>query len=279
MKHITTIRRLFALTAFAVLAAAFAMAQHGHDHEGHAHGAPPRGTLDFRPAAAHEPPKDALFGYDLSYLTPAQRKAIVAEAMQAPCGCGREWTVAYCLINDRRCVFSPRLANAIIERASGAPYTEVRPDYSLTDGDVPGVALAALSPAQAKSLTSRLRKAKCPCGCRMTILECLRDDPLCKASPAVLARVYREVTKTELPGVAFVTANSTPIPRYETLPGHDLSTLDAAKLARLLDIVNVRPCPCGCGMTLAQCRNEDPTCETSPKLVNTHIFAVAVGEE
>lgn len=257
--------------AAALCLAAPVGAQHGHDHE-HAHG----GRHGHAHAPPKEPPKDALFGYALTLYPEAQRQAILREAHAALCGCGRGTTVAHCLLNDRFCPFAPRQANAIIERATGAPYPALQLDYSLTDGDVPGVALRALSPAQAKRLQRHLEKTACPCGCML--LACLRHDPHCQAAPILLARVYKNVVKRDLPGATARAMPTEPPPRYDTLPGHDLSTLSEARRAHVLKLANRQACPCGCGMTLAQCRNEDPACELSPKLVNGLIFAAATGE-
>jgi thiol-disulfide isomerase/thioredoxin len=47
------------------------------------------------------------------------------------------------------------------------------------------------------------------------------------------------------------------------IPGIDLSTLPGDKRAEALQALNTEHCTCGCGLTLAQCRLDDPDCTTS----------------
>jgi len=49
----------------------------------------------------------------------------------------------------------------------------------------------------------------------------------------------------------------------QQLPGVDLSRLAPERKDRALRLLNERMCPCGCRMTLAQCRIIDPPCPTS----------------
>lgn len=51
------------------------------------------------------------------------------------------------------------------------------------------------------------------------------------------------------------------------IPGVDLSDLEPAARASLLERLNTDRCPCGCAMTLARCRKTDPTCDTSLPIV------------
>ena len=48
-----------------------------------------------------------------------------------------------------------------------------------------------------------------------------------------------------------------------TIPGIDLATLPAAKRAEALEKLNAQPCTCGCDLTVARCRVDDPTCGVS----------------
>jgi len=47
------------------------------------------------------------------------------------------------------------------------------------------------------------------------------------------------------------------------IPGIDLSGLSPDKRAKVLAALNSEHCTCGCGLTLAQCRVDDPTCDVS----------------
>src|SRR4051812_7672791 len=47
------------------------------------------------------------------------------------------------------------------------------------------------------------------------------------------------------------------------IPGVDLAGLPPEKRARVLQALNSEHCTCGCGLTLAQCRVDDPTCNVS----------------
>ncbi len=47
------------------------------------------------------------------------------------------------------------------------------------------------------------------------------------------------------------------------IPGIDLSTLSSERRAEALKALNTEHCTCGCGLTLAQCRLDDPNCSVS----------------
>ena len=47
------------------------------------------------------------------------------------------------------------------------------------------------------------------------------------------------------------------------IPGIDLSPLTGEKRAEALQQLNTEHCTCGCGLTVAQCRLDDPTCNVS----------------
>ncbi len=49
----------------------------------------------------------------------------------------------------------------------------------------------------------------------------------------------------------------------DTVPGVDLALLDDASRTRFLRFANAQRCTCGCGYTLAACRNYDAECEVS----------------
>lgn len=48
-----------------------------------------------------------------------------------------------------------------------------------------------------------------------------------------------------------------------TIPGVDLAALPAARRAEALQKLNAQPCTCGCDLTVARCRVDDPTCGVS----------------
>ncbi len=48
-----------------------------------------------------------------------------------------------------------------------------------------------------------------------------------------------------------------------TIPGIDLASLPMAKRIEALQKLNSQPCTCGCDLTVARCRVDDPTCGVS----------------
>ena len=51
------------------------------------------------------------------------------------------------------------------------------------------------------------------------------------------------------------------------IPGIDLSVLTGSQREEVLRRVNAEECPCGCALTLAQCRINDSSCPVSPPIV------------
>ena len=47
------------------------------------------------------------------------------------------------------------------------------------------------------------------------------------------------------------------------IPGVDLSKLSPAKRTVALEKLNAKPCTCGCDLTVARCRVDDPSCGVS----------------
>ncbi len=62
------------------------------------------------------------------------------------------------------------------------------------------------------------------------------------------------------------------------IPGVDLSVLTPAQREEVLRRVNEEGCPCGCSLTLAQCRINDSSCGVSPPLVDQLVAEVAGAE-
>ena len=59
------------------------------------------------------------------------------------------------------------------------------------------------------------------------------------------------------------------------IPGLDLSALTSEKRAEALKALNTEHCSCGCGLTLAQCRLDDPNCEVSLPLARELVKKIA----
>ena len=78
------------------------------------------------------------------------------------------------------------------------------------------------------------------------------------AAAAVLinwsALKWSESTRPQLLGVGVI---------YQDLPGLDLAAIPAADRPAVLARLHHEECPCGCKMTVAYCRHEDPKCQTS----------------
>ena len=62
------------------------------------------------------------------------------------------------------------------------------------------------------------------------------------------------------------------------IPGVDLSVLTPEQREEVLRRVNEEGCPCGCSLTLAQCRINDSACGVSPPLVDQLVAEVAGAE-
>ena len=64
--------------------------------------------------------------------------------------------------------------------------------------------------------------------------------------------------------------------RFEQiLPGVDLSKLTAAKRVAAIKALNADDCKCGCGLTLAECRINDPDCKISLPLAQAVVQKIA----
>lgn len=64
----------------------------------------------------------------------------------------------------------------------------------------------------------------------------------------------------------------------ENYPAVDLSGLSGAQKTEALKLLRERPCSCGCSMTVAQCRIEDPSCSYSTGLARVIVDAVRQGK-
>ena len=59
------------------------------------------------------------------------------------------------------------------------------------------------------------------------------------------------------------------------IPGVDLATLPVAKRTEALQRLNREPCTCGCDLTLARCRVDDPSCSVSLPLAQQIVKHIA----
>ena len=59
------------------------------------------------------------------------------------------------------------------------------------------------------------------------------------------------------------------------IPGVDLSKLSAQRRTEALQKLNGQPCTCGCDLTVARCRVDDPSCGVSLPLARTIVQQVA----
>jgi len=62
-----------------------------------------------------------------------------------------------------------------------------------------------------------------------------------------------------------------------TIPGVDLSAFDAAKRTEALQKLNAQPCTCGCDLTVARCRVDDPQCGVSLPIAQQIVKQIASG--
>jgi thiol-disulfide isomerase/thioredoxin len=60
-----------------------------------------------------------------------------------------------------------------------------------------------------------------------------------------------------------------------TIPGLDLASLSVAKRTDALQKLNAQPCTCGCDLTLARCRVDDPSCSVSLPLAQQIVKQIA----
>jgi protein-disulfide isomerase len=64
----------------------------------------------------------------------------------------------------------------------------------------------------------------------------------------------------------------------DALPAVDFSGLSPAQRASALKVLRERDCSCGCGMKMAQCRVQDPSCSYSRGLASVIVEAIKSGK-
>jgi thiol-disulfide isomerase/thioredoxin len=62
-----------------------------------------------------------------------------------------------------------------------------------------------------------------------------------------------------------------------TIPGVDLASLPVAKRTEALQKLNAESCTCGCDLTIARCRVDDPTCGVSLPIAQQIVKQIAQG--
>jgi hypothetical protein len=60
-----------------------------------------------------------------------------------------------------------------------------------------------------------------------------------------------------------------------TIPGIDLSKLPLERRTEALQKLNSQPCTCGCDLTVARCRVDDPQCSVSLPLARKIVEQLA----
>jgi thiol-disulfide isomerase/thioredoxin len=61
------------------------------------------------------------------------------------------------------------------------------------------------------------------------------------------------------------------------IPGVDLSALSASRRVEVLQRLNTEACSCGCGLTVAKCRIDDPACGVSLPLARRIVTEMSAG--
>jgi hypothetical protein len=68
--------------------------------------------------------------------------------------------------------------------------------------------------------------------------------------------------------------NPEDVAQIKDIPGVDLSQVPEAKRADVLQALNTDSCTCGCGLTVAKCRMDDPACTISPPIAKAIVERV-----
>ncbi len=105
-----------------------------------------------------------------------------------------------------------------------------------------------------------------------------RDGQITQRHVGLLNAAYTEQEVRSLAGLptaATVARDSKLGPRLlnqsefqSEIPGVDLSGLSPANQVEALKQLNSEKCTCGCGLTVAQCLVDDPSCGTSPSVAS-----------
>ena len=74
-------------------------------------------------------------------------------------------------------------------------------------------------------------------------------------------------------------AQQAPQQFYNDLPDVNLAMLPPEQRMTLIRDLNATKCPCGCGMTIASCRNRDRKCQISLKMSKEIVGKILGGEQ
>lgn len=102
-------------------------------------------------------------------------------------------------------------------------------------------------------------------------------------SPAIFEQEIRHLTGLPTPvQVELIDGNDTTrlvnAAQATSIPGLDLSKLTPDQKERVLQRLNTDGCPCGCSLTLAQCRINDSSCGISPPLAERVVAEVLASD-
>ncbi len=183
-------------------------------------------------------------------LTAEQQNRVKKILAERSCTCGCDMTIATCLVEDPSCETAPKLAQQIIAEVAAE---QQPPGLERLD-------LAKLTKIQKARVVEILTQKNCTCGCDMTVATCLAEDPTCETAPKLARQVIAETVKK--------------FPKID-LKRVDLSPLSAQQQIAAYKSLSTNTCTCGCGMTIAKCLVDDPSCETSPRLAREIIARLA----
>jgi len=101
-------------------------------------------------------------------------------------------------------------------------------------------------------------------------------------SPVILEQETRYLSSLSNNATVEIVAASTQIrlanaAQATEIPGVDLSALTSDQREEALRRLNADGCPCGCQLTLAQCRINDSSCGISPPIVEKIVAEIAAG--
>jgi thiol-disulfide isomerase/thioredoxin len=111
-------------------------------------------------------------------------------------------------------------------------------------------------------VTPELRKAFPGVSALPTTFVLDRDGRLAKRNVGILRARETEAVTRVLAGLP-VNARIERIDQVKEMQGVDLSKVPADRKSAVLQALNAENCTCGCGLTVAQCRIDDPSCAIS----------------
>ncbi len=72
--------------------------------------------------------------------------------------------------------------------------------------------------------------------------------------------------------------NPEDIAQLKEIPGVDLSGVPESKRSEVLQALNSENCTCGCGLTVAKCRVDDPSCPVSPVVAKAIVDRIVAAQ-